>query len=259
MITNKHIHLDIALDYDHTYTADPELWDKFIEQAQLFGHDVHIVTMRYPEEQVRHDVPVGCEVHYTSRQGKRRFMQNIGREFDIWIDDLPEFILHSTNEALWPEEAAAEFRCATPDCNLPKRDKEHSHCVVCARRDGHHQVGKSERLEAENEALRAECLRLEGMQEQLRISIETASLLEQQIHDHKNDLHMVGFELGELLEHHNLETADGRPLMPPDIEAKIIALKEGCDMAAEALGPTEPYLVTPEYATRGEKHEDTDE
>ena len=74
----------IALDYDKTYTVDPELWISFIETAQSRGHDVKIVTMRYPEETIDN---VPCDVVYTSRQAKRKCFSA-----DIWIDDSPHWI-----------------------------------------------------------------------------------------------------------------------------------------------------------------------
>lgn len=137
--------MKIALDYDGTYTEDPELWDNFIMAAHKLGHDVHVVTMRFPEERIWHPIPqpqalVKIEkwatIHYTSRQAKRRYMQNMGHEFQVWIDDIPEFIIHSTQEALWPSEVADEYQCQTIDCGLPKRNKHETHCVVCQRNNG---------------------------------------------------------------------------------------------------------------------------
>lgn len=136
--------MKIALDYDGTYTEDPELWDGFIMLAHQLGHEVHVVTMRFPEEAIRHPIPQPqrgevrkkAKIHYTSRQAKRRFMQNMGHEFQVWIDDIPEFILHSTQEALWPSEITDQYQCATPECNLPTRSKADEHCMVCQRNNG---------------------------------------------------------------------------------------------------------------------------
>lgn len=81
--------LKIALDYDGTYTADPVLFDLFVEAAHQLGHQVTIVTMRYPHEEIRH---APCEVVYTSRKAKSTVFQA-----DIWIDDKPHWLL---NDAL---------------------------------------------------------------------------------------------------------------------------------------------------------------
>jgi hypothetical protein len=36
----------IALDYDQTFSLDPEFWEKFVNLAQFAGHDIRIVTVR---------------------------------------------------------------------------------------------------------------------------------------------------------------------------------------------------------------------
>jgi len=74
----------IALDYDNTYTADPVLWCRFIDDAKSRGHTVVIVTMRYPREDI---VNAPVDVVYTSRQAKAGFVKA-----DIWIDDSPAWI-----------------------------------------------------------------------------------------------------------------------------------------------------------------------
>jgi hypothetical protein len=74
----------IALDYDGTFTADPALWNDFIRLALCQGHEVKIVTMRYPHETVE-GAPV--DVVYTSRKAKKAAFAA-----DIWIDDAPHWV-----------------------------------------------------------------------------------------------------------------------------------------------------------------------
>lgn len=74
----------IALDYDKTYTADPTLWNNFVQLAQDRGHTVKIVTMRRTDEAI-FGSPV--EVVYTSRKAKAAVVNA-----DIWIDDNPQWI-----------------------------------------------------------------------------------------------------------------------------------------------------------------------
>lgn len=74
----------IALDYDKTYTADPALWNDFVQLAQDRAHTVKIVTMRTPNEEII-DAPV--EVIYTSRVAKASVIKA-----DVWIDDSPYWI-----------------------------------------------------------------------------------------------------------------------------------------------------------------------
>lgn len=88
--------MNIALDYDDTYTADPELWNNFVADAQKRGHRVFIVTARYPES-VIDDVPgIPRSRHiYTSMMAKRFYcLHKYGLQFSIWIDDKPEYVTH---------------------------------------------------------------------------------------------------------------------------------------------------------------------
>lgn len=84
--------MKIAVDYDGTYSADPELFNIFIRCAKNRGHEVFIVTMRHDMEQERVCSIVPCPVFYTGRQAKMEHMRNRGHEFDIWIDDMPHLI-----------------------------------------------------------------------------------------------------------------------------------------------------------------------
>lgn len=84
----------IALDYDKTYTLDPVFWEDFIVNAKTRGHEVVIVTLRFP------DVPIqpppgdtgvsSVEVIYTSMKPKGVFMYELKRVPDVWIDDRPD-------------------------------------------------------------------------------------------------------------------------------------------------------------------------
>jgi hypothetical protein len=80
----------IALDYDGTYTQDPELWDRFIKDAFCRGHDVRCVTMRHKSEGTP---PMPCAVEFTGRKAKVPHMASIGLNVDVWIDDSPRFLM----------------------------------------------------------------------------------------------------------------------------------------------------------------------
>jgi len=83
----------IALDYDGTYTADPLLWERFIDSARSRGHEVLVVTMRRPDEAI--SIP-GCSVVYTSRKAKVAYMADRPGKIDIWIDDSPHWLLEDS-------------------------------------------------------------------------------------------------------------------------------------------------------------------
>jgi hypothetical protein len=80
----------IALDYDDTYTADPELFDQFISAAKDRGHLVVCVTYRHEHTPIKRDI--GIEVFYTNGKPKAEHMREVGLSPDVWIDDWPELI-----------------------------------------------------------------------------------------------------------------------------------------------------------------------
>jgi hypothetical protein len=89
--------MNIALDFDDTYTRDSEMWDNIIDIFKERGHDVRIVTFRKSTmkdpalDYLRLKIPV----IFTEFQAKRAFTQKMGWFVDIWIDDSPEFIVQS--------------------------------------------------------------------------------------------------------------------------------------------------------------------
>jgi hypothetical protein len=88
--------MHIALDYDGTYTAAPKLWDAFIALAQTQGHHVYIVTMRHDGGAEALPGSVHAFVNgvvYTGRKAKAEYVKSQGKHVDIWIDDVPRFIL----------------------------------------------------------------------------------------------------------------------------------------------------------------------
>jgi SH3-like domain-containing protein len=88
--------VNIALDYDGTFTADPKFWRSFIRMARASGHTVRIVTMRHPstDEAIpdEHAYLVG-DVVYTGRRAKVDFCKAQGIDVDVWIDDSPHWLV----------------------------------------------------------------------------------------------------------------------------------------------------------------------
>lgn len=88
--------MNISLDYDDTYTRDPEMWNIFIANAHLSDHYVYLVTMRYPHEgKPIEDAVRGLvdDIIYTGRKAKKPFMYALGIPVHVWIDDSPNWIL----------------------------------------------------------------------------------------------------------------------------------------------------------------------
>jgi hypothetical protein len=87
----------IAIDYDDTYTRDPALWSTFINLAQYQKHTVYSVTCRHDTFENREEVqmPLPRTRHiFTGHSPKRWHMEQLGIRVDVWIDDMPETILH---------------------------------------------------------------------------------------------------------------------------------------------------------------------
>lgn len=87
--------MNIALDFDDTYTRDPAFWDKFIADAKERGHDIRIVTFRKSTmtdpalDYLARSIPV----IFTEYTQKREWCNRVGFIVDVWIDDSPEFIV----------------------------------------------------------------------------------------------------------------------------------------------------------------------
>jgi hypothetical protein len=87
----------IALDYDKTYTADPSLWNIFIDTARVHGHEIICITMRYPHEKITAFDDI--EIYYTCRYAKLQWAKKNNIHVDIWIDDKPEWLFDNAASA----------------------------------------------------------------------------------------------------------------------------------------------------------------
>lgn len=106
--------LKIALDYDLTYTADPKLWNNFIDDATEKGHDIRIVTARSPKHDNIGNRVGDVPVIYCDGVAKRfhcTWFADDGAGWipDIWIDDKPDAVDNNSKAtreilATWREE-----------------------------------------------------------------------------------------------------------------------------------------------------------
>ncbi len=95
--------MNIGLDYDGTITEDPDAWLEFCQIMVRSGHNIWIVTMRYPSEGQDIDdrfYQVVKNVVYTNRQPKRAACQARGIDIHVWIDDNPEAVTMSASQ-IW--------------------------------------------------------------------------------------------------------------------------------------------------------------
>lgn len=86
----------VAIDFDDTYTADPELWDQFIDNCMARGHKVVMVTCRRDTADNREECNIPALArfnhYFTGLSPKRWYMEHRGIKVDVWIDDMPETV-----------------------------------------------------------------------------------------------------------------------------------------------------------------------
>lgn len=96
--------MKIALDYDLTYTLDPDFWGEMIYLAFRAGHDIRIVTARSPtldniDEKFNFEIPI----IYCDGVAKRFVCAHYAKWVpDVWIDDKPQNI--DNNSTATPEQ-----------------------------------------------------------------------------------------------------------------------------------------------------------
>jgi len=83
--------MTISIDYDKTWTADPDLWRKFYYDAKERGHRVVIATNRkeWSDDMKRGAIPDDCSIYFCGCSLKADYMRRMGVQVDIWIDDMP--------------------------------------------------------------------------------------------------------------------------------------------------------------------------
>ncbi len=94
--------MNIALDYDNTYTRDPDAWVQFIYLFQSKGHNIYCVTARSFAQSYEVLNTIGKLIgtqncYFTNMQAKQKYMYDQGISIDIWIDDSPFFIMQGVD------------------------------------------------------------------------------------------------------------------------------------------------------------------
>jgi hypothetical protein len=92
--------MNIGLDYDDTFTRDPEFWKNFCEMTRIAGHTIHIVTWRSRDfiGDMYDFLPEWIHIYFTACRAKRPYMEALGIHIDVWIDDNPEAVVRNYGE-----------------------------------------------------------------------------------------------------------------------------------------------------------------
>lgn len=87
----------IALDFDETYTVNPEMWDDIVALMRKNNCDVRFVTYRYENAAANDDIlaaaqKLGIEIIFCNYFQKAQVTAIHNWIPDIWIDDMPILI-----------------------------------------------------------------------------------------------------------------------------------------------------------------------
>lgn len=84
----------VSIDYDETWTQDPDLWRTFAYLLKRRGHTIILVTNRRVNPTCAAEISravggnVG-EIIFAGPRPKREAAAKRGYHPDVWIDDLP--------------------------------------------------------------------------------------------------------------------------------------------------------------------------
>lgn len=95
-----------SLDFDGTYTADPEMWKQWIALVTSLGHEVFCITYRPSHRMQKVHDSIGQVIGIdkcvsTGGTAKKKHVEKIGLKIDVWIDDTPEMLITPTQLNKW--------------------------------------------------------------------------------------------------------------------------------------------------------------
>lgn len=87
--------LTISFDFDGTFAADPQAWTQVVKLLQLADHKCVLCTNRPADwgDAVETLVAGIMPIVFAGTDSKYNAMRKAGYKVDIWIDDMPEYIM----------------------------------------------------------------------------------------------------------------------------------------------------------------------
>lgn len=79
----------IALDYDRTFTTDPDGWRAVVALMRARGHEFICVTGRKTPPSALHEPAIPMRIICAGDDFKSRAALRTGLHVDVWIDDMP--------------------------------------------------------------------------------------------------------------------------------------------------------------------------
>lgn len=93
----------IAIDYDETFTEDPDFWRGVIELGRSRGHRFICVTGRSSPPDPTREPPIPILVLCSPGELKAVTARRAGYHVDVWVDDMPGLIKGS-QALIWDED-----------------------------------------------------------------------------------------------------------------------------------------------------------
>ena len=92
--------MTISIDYDKTFSSDPEMWGKFAKSSAASGNQVVMISRRPDTEQDRNEITAALGDYASSfstvllvgDQFKDAAAKAAGINVDVWVDDSPQFV-----------------------------------------------------------------------------------------------------------------------------------------------------------------------
>lgn len=92
--------MTISIDYDKTFSSDPEMWGKFAKSSAASGNQVVMISRRPDTEQDRNEIIAALGDYASSfstvllvgDQFKDAAAKAAGINVDVWVDDSPQFV-----------------------------------------------------------------------------------------------------------------------------------------------------------------------
>jgi hypothetical protein len=136
--------MKFAIDFDRTFSRDPELFRQFVALLRGRGHEAVLVTGRSDDGQWGADVrsAVGdlMPIVFAGTRWKRQAAIAAGHVVDVWIDDMPEYIAPQNHDLAMHKGAPAPpmppaLATLAPTIETPFDDWRHrrsEEIILCA-------------------------------------------------------------------------------------------------------------------------------
>lgn len=92
----------IGIDYDETFTADPDFWREAIGFGGMRGHRFICVTNRSTPPDFTREPPIPCKVICAGAQLKDVAARAAGYHVNVWIDDMPG-LCKGSQQLIWDD------------------------------------------------------------------------------------------------------------------------------------------------------------